>query len=48
MQVSLKQRTVSPLFISFLKSTYSFELFEKKDDSNSLSIAGNKDYKRRC
>ena len=38
MQTSLKLKTCSRFFIAFLKSTLSFEYFEKKDHSQSLSI----------
>ena len=38
MQKSLQLKTCSPFFIAFLKSTLNFEYFEKKDQSQSLSI----------
>ena len=38
MQTSLKLKTCSPFFVAFLKSTLNFEYFEKKYDSQSLSI----------
>ena len=38
MQKCLKLKTSSPFFIAFLKSTLNFEYFEKKDQSQSLSI----------
>ena len=38
MQTSLKLKTCSRLFIAFLKSTLNLEYFEKKDQSQSLSI----------
>ena len=38
MQKSLKLKTSSPFFIAFLKFTLNFEYFEKKDQSQSLSI----------
>ena len=38
MQISLQLKTSSPFFIAFLKSTLNFEYFEKKDQSQSLSI----------
>ena len=38
MQTSLKLKTCSQFFIAFLKSTLNFEYFEKKDQSQSLSI----------
>ena len=38
MQTSLKLKTCSRFFIAFLKCMLSFEYFEKKDQSQSLSI----------
>ena len=38
MQISLKLKTCSQFFIAFLKSTLNLEYFEKKDQSQSLSI----------
>ena len=38
MQTSLKLKTCSPTFKSFLKSTLNSEYFEKKDQPHSLSI----------
>ena len=38
METSLKLKTCSRFFIAFLKSTLNFEYFEKKDQSQSLSI----------
>ena len=38
MQTSLKLKTCSRFFIAFLKSTLNFEYFEKKHQSQSLSI----------
>ena len=38
MQTSLKLKTCSTFFIAFLKSTLNLEYFEKKDQSQSLSI----------
>ena len=38
MQTSLKLKTCSQFFITFLKSTLNFEYLEKKDQSQSLSI----------
>ena len=38
--LSLKQKIYSRLFISFLKSTWNVEQFEKKGESSSLSISG--------
>ena len=38
MQTSLKLKTCSRFFIVFLKCTLSFEYFEKKYPSHSLSI----------
>ena len=41
MQTSLKLKTCSPTFKSFLKSTLNSEYFEKKDQPHSLSITEN-------
>ena len=38
MQISRKLKTFSGLFIAFLKSTLNLEYFERKDQSQSLSI----------
>ena len=38
MQISRKLKTFSELFIAFLKSTLNLEYFERKDQSQSLSI----------
>ena len=38
MQTSLKLKTCPRFFIVFLKSTLNFEYFEKKDQSQSLSV----------
>ena len=38
MQRSLKLKTLSRFFIDFLESTLNFAYFEKKDQSQSLSI----------
>ena len=38
MQISLKLKICSRFFIAFLKSTLNLEYFEKKDQSQSLSI----------
>ena len=38
MQTSLKLKTCSRFFMAFLKSTLKFEYFEKKYQSQSLSI----------
>ena len=38
MQTSLKLKTYSQFFIACLKSTFNLEYFEKKDQSQSLSI----------
>ena len=38
MQTSLKLKTYFRIFMAFLKSTLKFEYFEKKDQSQSLSI----------
>ena len=39
MEISLKLKTCSRFFIAFLKSTLNLQYFEKKDLSQSLSIA---------
>ena len=38
MQTSLTLRTCSEFFIAFVKSMLNFEYFEKKDQSQNLSI----------
>ena len=38
MQISLKLKTCSRLFIAFVKSTLNFEYLEQKDQSQSLTI----------
>ena len=38
MQTSLKLNTFTRFFIAFLKSTLNLEYFEKKDQSQTLSI----------
>ena len=38
MQISRKLKTFSEFFISFIKSTLILEYFERKDESQSLSI----------
>ena len=38
MQTSLKLKTCSRFFIAFVKSTLNFEYFEKKNQSQSLSV----------
>ena len=38
MQTSLKLNTFTGFFIAFLKSTFNLEYFQKKDQSQSLSI----------
>ena len=38
MQISLKLKTCFRFFIAFLKSTLNLEYFEKKDQSQTLSI----------
>ena len=38
MQTSLKLKTCPQFFIACLKSTFNLEYFEKKDQSQSLSI----------
>ena len=38
MQISLKLKTCSRLFIAFVKSTLNCEYLEKKDQSQSLTI----------
>ena len=47
MQLSKKENIFSEFFAVFLKSLSYFEHFEKKDDSQSLSISKIRDYKRR-
>ena len=37
-QIIRKAQTFSGFFVAFLKSTLTFEYFEKKDQSHSLSI----------
>ena len=44
--LSLKQKIFSGFFIAFLKSTWNGEHFEKKEESSSLSISENIDFKR--
>ena len=44
--LSLKQRTFSGFFITFLKSTLNGEHFQKKGESSSLSISEIIDSKR--
>ena len=44
--LSLKQKTFSGLFITFLKSTWNGEHFQKKGESSSLSISEIIDSKR--
>ena len=39
MPLSLKQKSFSPFFISFPKSTWNGEHFQKKGESSSLSIS---------
>ena len=46
MPLSLKQKSLSPFFISFLKSTSNGEHFQKKGESSSLSISEIIDSKR--
>ena len=38
METSLELKTCSRFFITFLKSTLTFEYFQKKDHSQSLNI----------
>ena len=38
MQISQKMTTFSQFFIAFLKSTLNLEYFERKDQSQSVSI----------
>ena len=38
MQISIKSKTFSRIFIASMKSTLNSEYFEKKDQSQSLSI----------
>ena len=44
--LSLKQKTFSGFFITFLKSTWNGEHFQKKGESSSLSISDIIDSKR--
>ena len=44
--LSLKQKIFSGIFISFLKSTWNVEQFQKKGESSSLSISEIIDSKR--
>ena len=44
--LSLKQKTFSGFFIAFLKSTSNGEIFQKKEESSSLSISEIIDSKR--
>ena len=44
--LSLKQKIFSGVFITFLKSTWNGEHFEKKGDSSSLSVSEIIDSKR--
>ena len=37
--LSLKQKSLFPFFIAFLKSTWNGEHFQKKGESSSLSIS---------
>ena len=46
MQLYLKQKSFSKFFISFLKSTWNGEHFQKKGESSSLSISEIRDSKR--
>ena len=39
MQLSIKQKTFSKFFSAFFKSSLKFELFQKKDDSQSRGIS---------
>ena len=43
MQISTKSKTFSGFFITSMKSTLNSEYFEKKDQSQSLSITENID-----
>ena len=45
-QLSLKQKIFSGFFISFMKSTWNVEQFQKKGESSSLSISEIIDSKR--
>ena len=45
-QLYLKQKSFSQFFISFLKSTWNGEHFQKKGESSSLSISEISDSKR--
>ena len=46
MQLSLKQETCSQFFCGFLKSSLSFEHFQKKDHSHSSDISEITDSKK--
>ena len=48
MKVSGKQKTFSQFFSAFLKSSLSFEHFQKKDDSHSLRIFEITDSEKHC
>ena len=39
MQVSQKQKTFSQFFFVFLKSSFNFEIFQKKYDSHTWGIS---------
>ena len=39
MQLSIKKKTFSKFFSAFFKSSLKFELFQKKDDSQSRGIS---------
>ena len=39
MQLSHKQKTFFEFFIEFLKSSWNFENFQKKDDSHSSDLS---------
>ena len=39
MQFSRKRKTFSEFFSAFLKSSFNFKRFQKKDDSHSLGVS---------
>ena len=46
MQLSNLQKTFSEFFSAYLKSTSTFQQFEKKDDPHRLSISEIRDFER--
>ena len=47
MKLSKNQKNLSEFFVLFLKSTSTFQNFEKNDDPHNLSIFENTDHDRR-